>query len=117
MRLPYVDGTREQVEARSGGLCEKCGRAARSGVFLEPVLHHRQRRAHGGTWDLGNVVLLHALCHNMHRDSVHDNPSDSYDSGHLVRSHGQPRDVPLLLGDGRRVYLTADGTYAEAPDE
>lgn len=104
------------VWARCMGRCELCGLSLSESDWQA---HHRQRRGRGtADWCPCNVLALHPACHNMHRDSVHDNVTRSRASGHLVSRYAEPAHVPVDLPLGVRVglsnpvTLTCGGTYS-----
>lgn len=105
---------REAVLLRSQGRCEKCLLP-----LWELEVHHRKLRSQGGTWDLSNVLAVCPRCHNQHPDSIHDNPRMAYEHGWLVRSHADPRTVPVLVFDRLKgsqvVFLGDDGLYHDRP--
>lgn len=94
---------RKQLRARSGGLCEMCGRRPATDA------HHRRNRSQGGTWEITN--LLH-LCHQDHM-TVTVSPALAYERGWSVRSTDDPARVPAWLAGRGFTYLTADGGLTE----
>lgn len=91
--------TRDEVIARAGFCCERCGKA---GAWL--VIHHRKMRGRGGTSDpaINDPANLAYLC-DLTADSchrwVHANPEYAYQSGWLVHSWDDPSAVvPAPLG-------------------
>lgn len=72
--IPWT--VRQEVEARSGGLCEwpSCPEQATD-------LHHRLMRSQGGKHTVENLA---ALCRSHHRH-IHDHPAQSYESGWLIK--------------------------------
>jgi len=98
----------EQMVTRCGGHCERCGWP----LPLSWVRHHRKLRKHGGRDELANLVALcDRPCHNLHRSSVHANPTTSLAEGFLVSQFGDPASTPLLLHRRRPVLLGE--TYTE----
>jgi len=109
---------------RAGYSCEVCDHMVGDRRGVDWSIHHRRPRKMGGTRWPGinlpsNLIAVHgasnvAACHgrihrNTHRESV--------DNGWLITRNGINRDplqIPVLIGS-RRVYLTDDGLYAEAP--
>lgn len=91
----------DEVFDRSAGYCECCGGPARSKM----ALHHRLPLSAGGKDEAVNLMFVHGdpfglNCHNLHQDSIHQNPARSYRLGHLVRRGGDPATVPVIrLGD------------------
>jgi hypothetical protein len=82
-----VDPMREArpvVDARSRGICERCG------IQRAGHKHHRKLRRHG---DHRPANLLD-LCSDCHR-WVHEHVAQSYEFGYLVRSTNNPRIVPV----------------------
>lgn len=76
--------SRPVVEARSGGVCERCGQRRATHK------HHRKLRRFGDH-KAANIVDLCTECHV----EVHARPADSYASGFMVRSTNNPRIVPV----------------------
>jgi hypothetical protein len=96
---------------RFGDLCARCGLPGHT-------IQHRRPRQIGGSRDprinaLPNLVLLcgdgTTLCHG----TVESHRTQAQADGYLVRWPTDPRDVPMLLWDGRRVLLTDDGLWTE----
>lgn len=82
------------VLARSGGLCERCGRAGEQ-------LHHRRPRGMGGTsdpaiHDPSNLVHLCAECHRW----VESRRAVAVACGWLVTGVTSPADTPLFVAPG-----------------
>lgn len=84
---PIPLSIRQQVWARSGGLCE-CGCGQRA-----IHIHHRKLRSQGGRHELPNLLHLSGACH----DRAHANPERAYDLGLLVRSTDNPALVPVRI--------------------
>lgn len=90
--------TRPAVSARSGGICENCGKQRATDK------HHRLNASRGGKWHPANILDLCRLCH--HRVTV--NPSWAESRGlslptSLVYS---PAAVPVRIErDGVVSYL------------
>lgn len=107
--------TRSMVLARAGHRCESCG----TSILGTPYsLHHRRPKGMGGTRaaTVHSLVNLLALCgsgttgcHGL----VHLHPTAARDAGYLVHQGASPARVAVLVHDGRRVLLTAVGTYIE----
>lgn len=97
------DEVKAVVEERSQGACERLLHPVCTGRAKE--MHHRQMRSQGGEHSVVN--LLH-LCRECHREYVHLHPADSYSHGWLVKSHGDPAEVPVTYR-GQPVILTEDG--------
>lgn len=85
---------REAVFARSGGLCELCGK----------------RRSQGGDDSVSNGVALHPLCHRR----VHGHVTWAESVGMLVRSTQHPGRVRMALHGETWVRLAADGSYTRS---
>lgn len=104
---------RQQLWDRTdGGYCEACGRK------LNPLwwdANHRKLAGQGGRDEPPNLVALHPSCHTLYAGAVHEDTGAAYDRGLLVRFAADPRKAPLILPDGRRVLLTYDGQYEDAP--
>ena len=67
-----------EVRRRSQGRCEASAGPGCSGAAVH--VHHRRRRAQGGTNDLANLLDVCAWCH----DFIHAHPAVSYERGWLV---------------------------------
>lgn len=99
---PIPPAVREEVAARSGGLCEAmtggqgcggpCGdhawRCGGEGRHPANHLHHKLPRSHGGKHVAEN--LLH-VCDGCHRE-IHAHPERSFRMGWLIRGNrtGEP---------------------------
>lgn len=94
---------------RDRGMCGWCGKS----IAGEVNRHHRQRRRDGGD-TLQNLVLLHPWCHNMHKDSVHDNPALAKERGFIVSAWDDPAVVPLDVRLVGVFLLLPDGTRERA---
>lgn len=93
--------------------CVKCGN-----ILRDPVaVHHRKLRKHGGLDALSNLVALCSPCHNIAPNSVHQNPSLSYEKGYLVPSWAEPSKWALVLPNGKNVLLDDEGQYLEYEGE
>jgi 5-methylcytosine-specific restriction endonuclease McrA len=101
---------KEQVFARAGQCCERCGTARGTGHLTRLTPHHRRPLAQGGEDRASNLAALCPVCH----DWVHDHPVESWAHGWLVPSYASWADAPMLLADGRLVYLTDDADYEQA---
>lgn len=94
------------VEARSDGLCERCGRQGHT-------FHHRKNRSAGGRWELANIVKLCGdgtqLCHGW----VTTHPMLAMEEGFHIRSWDDPEGVPIRLHGRKLTRLTPDSpTYS-----
>ncbi|EFC79170.1 HNH endonuclease [Parafrankia sp. EUN1f] len=111
------DSTRALVLARAGGCCESCG----AGLVLSSYsIHHRRPLGSGGSRaaDRHSPCNLLALCGSGTsgcHGAVHANRTHARDAGLLVRQSANPARVAVQLHGGRRVLLTAAGSYA--PEE
>lgn len=103
-KLDYLRGL---VYARSVGYCEKCGKQ----LGESWALHHRKLKSRGGKDEITNLLALHHECHNLATDSVHNNPAEATEKGHMVSSWANPAECPVTLADGTSVILTELGTY------
>jgi 5-methylcytosine-specific restriction endonuclease McrA len=95
--------------------CEACGQPFGA---ASPHLHHRRRRGPGGggqhTPD--NLVALHAQCHVVAPEAVHQRPDWARSRGLILRGREDPATTPVVLSSGRRVLLDPDGPfYLDAP--
>lgn len=109
---PVAPGLRAALWIRSQGLCESCGQPLPEKGWHA---HHRLRAAHGRLDTLPNLVALHPLCHVNAPQAVHQRTGWAKDRGLLVKSTEDPAVMPLTLANGRRVWLSDDGTYLDVP--
>ena len=77
--------TREEIRARDGHRCAKCG----SNRDLH--VHHRIRRSQGGRDDSQTLVTLCAQCHSW----VHQHPMAARREGLLLSRGTDPATVPI----------------------
>lgn len=99
------DLARKLVRARSGGLCEVCGRVpARE-------FQHRKAQVHGGEYSAVNGldVCGHGNLDGCH-GHIHQNATIAYEQGWSVRSGHDPATRPVWLAGRGRVLLRADGS-------
>jgi hypothetical protein len=99
---------REQVLARSGGACERCGRNLQASIFGYSV-HHRLARGMGGTKTPDDAYRLVVLCGSGVTGChgwVESNRAAAEAQGWLIR-HGvtKPIDVPVFA-DGSWYAIT-----------
>lgn len=73
--------------------------------------HHRKPVEYDGLSTPDNGLRL---C-SAHHARVHSHPYTARLYGWLLRRVDVPSQEPVTLTDGRRVFLTADGDYEEAP--
>lgn len=82
---------RRIVRARSGGVCEVCGRERATNF------QHRQNRSQLGDWTASNGLDVCGTgttgCHGR----IHQNPRISYERGWSVRSTASPAVTPVWL--------------------
>ena len=96
------------VEARSGGVCERCGAVRAASI------HHRKLRRHG---DHAPANLVHLCgsgttgCHGW----VHANPAAALLEGFMCPSWEDPRLQPVKHAWLGRVLLVDDGTVDPVP--
>ena len=119
-----TSATREIVAARANWCCEICGRS----LFVPDVgwvyrhsTHHRRPRGMGGTSrpDTNEPSNLMLVCGNATSPGdchswIESNRAVALVLGYLVDQAGDPETRPVELYTGRRVFLTVDGTYADA---
>lgn len=101
---PEERQTREVVEARSDGFCEKCGTPGATDKA------HRIARGVGGGWEPVNILDLCRRCHQYN----HANPARAYEGGWHLRGGSSPKDSPVLFhhdGEIALAYLHHDGTH------
>lgn len=107
-------GVREEVWERSGGYCERCGKAIGTSAMS---VHHRRPRRMGGTTDpsVNTVPNLAILCGSgttgCHGE-IESRRSDAYADGWLLHAGQDPAEVPVRLRGGPMVMLTSDGGYS-----
>lgn len=105
---PMEAPARKVVRARSEGICECCGLKAES-------MHHRRKT--GRVWAPEN--LLHVCgdgtrgCHGW----IEANPTKAQQQGWWVPSHKDPAKTPCWLAGRGYVFLNANGSVEEAPEE
>ena len=119
---PIPSKVREQVAARSHGICE----ARISSNFPSPsrcdgrasVVHHRQRRGIGSDpHALSNLLHLCGPCHNL----IHREPEWSREQGYIVSSYVDEfrDDVNRTMGGiipaGVKAHLGGDGGEVVVP--
>lgn len=75
-----------------------------------PHWHHRVKVEHGGP----SIVANGATLCDHHHTRVHAAQPETVGRGLLLTRHDNPATTPVMLYDGRRVLLTADGRYEEA---
>lgn len=95
---------RKVVEARSGGVCEACGRRRAT------EKHHRKHRSQGGLHTPENLLDLcgwgnHTGCHGVAHTRA------GVVKGLSVESMDDPAAVPVEHALFGRVLLTADGAW------
>lgn len=107
--LQIPQGVRDALAARSGGVCERCGRERATQA------HHRRPRAMGGSRDghtntLANLLHLGDSCHEW----VESYRAEATRNGWLVRQGYNPETYPVWLHSHEMpVLLRADGTVRE----
>lgn len=108
---PELVSTWGVVEARAGGLCERC--CKRPSAVQR---HHRKPRQMGGTrdpliHDPSNVVWICCPCH----DWIESHRTDAYESGWLVHRGDDPASVSLRPLVGAAFWLDSAGRKRVAP--
>lgn len=103
----------EQVRWRDRDRCRRCGTYTPGGS-----LHHRQGRGGADPHRAANLILLCGSGTTGCHGHVHSNPSESYESGLMVRRLGVdvPEGVPIITPRGA-VWLYADGTASTPQKE
>lgn len=104
---PEKRDAKKILRARSDGVCEGCGRNPASDFS------HRVKASQGGSYCPTNGLDLCRPCHTW----LHDNETEAEKLGWLLRSHQDPADVPAWLFGRGLVFLRADGSIEEAPEE
>lgn len=106
---------RSTVQARAAMRCERCGDNL---LWKAGHLHHRIPRGMGGSDDprLAQPSNLLYVCSGCHGE-IESHRADALESGWLVSQWSDPATTPVLVDHGSRwTYLTAEGTYADAPE-
>jgi len=98
------NAARLAVRARSGGTCERCGRAPATNW------HHRKGRSQGGAWCPSNGLDLCGSGTTGCHGEVTVNPRIAYERGWSVRSTQDPADVPVWLTFRGWHLIRADGS-------
>ena len=101
---PSMAELRPLLWKRCGGRCEFCGITLDFETF---EAHHRKFRSRGGLDRIENLVALCADCHHW----AHSEGTKATKTGFAVPSVFDPATVPVNIGAGLPVYLTAEGTY------
>lgn len=83
--------TKELVDLRSGGRCERCG-----AMRLAMQYHHRRPRGMGGSkaFDTNGSANCVLLCNYCHTD-IESYRAAAIDFGFLVPQRKKPADVPV----------------------
>lgn len=107
---PTMGDLRELLIQRAGYRCEAFG----CPISLDTMhAHHRLYRSRGGKDEIANLV---ALCGDHHVPWAHNKAFESVSRGFAIPAitaamPSNPSMVPVVLHDGRRVFLHTDGTY------
>lgn len=118
--LEYIPrDVRRMVLERDGYACVCCGVPIAGRHYS---LNHRLRSSQGGQAETSNLITVLGLggeaCHG--RIDLYRDPEDGA-KGYRIRSgigpDHDPLYVPVTLFDGRKVWLTSDGHYADEPPE
>lgn len=105
--------TREVLERRSFGRCERCGAGRGTEV------HHRQFRSRGGRDGFANVVLVcgwgnHTGCHGW----AHSEAEAATAAGFAVPSWAEPAETPIYLAPWKLwALLDDDGSFVFTDDQ
>lgn len=110
-----TDDTRKRVLLRDGFACVCCGQSI---IGQRYSLGHRLRASQGGKVEPSNLLVFLGwggeACHG--RIDSRREPRDE-EKGLTVRSWQDPALIPVTLFDGRQVWLTPDGHYADESPE
>jgi hypothetical protein len=108
---------RDAVLIRAAKSCERCGVTV-IGSFGS--VHHRTPRQMGGSVtaseDTSRMVLLCGSGTTGCHGTVERERLAAYHAGWLVRQGEDPHRIPIVLWDGRTVFLTSDGRYSVFPE-
>jgi hypothetical protein len=111
----FTATTRRLLWARFAGLCAVCGLPLPLAGWTG---QHRRARGTGGstaadTPSPANGLAVHEVpCHRR----IEGYPDWARPLGYRVDQGRDPATVPVRLWDGRTVWLTTDGGYADRPD-
>jgi hypothetical protein len=105
---PTPTEARTAIYARSSGHCEIGWHPI---TFADMEASHRKAKAQGGTWHVHNLLAACKWDHLYGPVAPHHQPERARERGLVVRRGEDPLLVPVLLGSGRWVRLTADGGY------
>lgn len=100
------ESANQTLYARSGGLCERCGKTP----WTER--HHRKRRRDGGD-RLCNIL---GLCSHCHR-TVTEHPGEARRYGFIVSAYADPAVIPVLWRQREWFLLDDDGNKLTLPYE
>jgi len=103
------EAVRKAVEARSGGVCEACGRARAT------EKHHRLFRSQGGLHTVENLLDLCGWGNHTGDHGVAHTKA-GFEKGWSVRSGDDPAEIPVEHALFGRVLLTADGAWKPVGD-
>lgn len=106
---PEERRTRQIVDDRSDGFCEKCGTPGATDKA------HRVARGVGGPWSPANILDLCRACHAYH----HKHPKDAYRGGWHLQAGSDPTTCPVWFhheGTIGYAYLNNDGTHTWAEE-
>jgi 5-methylcytosine-specific restriction protein A len=108
------DLTRELVRLRFFGKCCRCGRDGET-------IQHRIPRGMGGTHDprVNRPSNLLWVCGDGTRKChghMESRRVEAREKGWLVTRTDDPREVPVVLWDGRRVLLDDEGEWSTVPE-
>lgn len=113
---------RKDLTDRSKLGCE-IGLPGCTGLACDP--HHRHNRGMGGRHRAGKAryerlsMLIHACrsCHRQVTSPSGEARAEYLRRGLILQRGDDPLKVPVILGDGRMVWLTDDGDRLEEPPE
>ncbi len=108
---PEERRARKLVRKRSGGTCERCGRAQATNW------HHRVAKGRGGSWCPSNGLDLCGSGTTGCHGEVTVSPALAYERGWSVRTGHDPAAIPVWLANRGWHLLRADGSTTPVPTE
>lgn len=109
------------VLERDGHACVRCGKPNTGQRGWDWSIQHRVARGAGGSSrpEISSPANLIVLCGSATTGChlyAESRTTEGRENGWWLWRNTDPESVAVLLYDGRRVFLTADGRYVDAPD-